>query len=138
MFPPRWLSLVDVWRELRTLKDEMDTGSNVPADHRPCETQITRVGGDLDSEPDLMDHDYRKTMADNQAMGDFPFGTPEFPLSELIVWLETAQSRWEGHGEVTARLSGSALAIFQDGKYRAAIQLDEKHPMLSEWADDDA
>jgi hypothetical protein len=22
-FPPRWMSLVDLWRELRTLKDEL-------------------------------------------------------------------------------------------------------------------
>jgi hypothetical protein len=55
-------------------------------------------------------------------------------LVDLIHWLEIAQSRW-GSGEVTASRSGNTLAIFQDGAYRAGINLDDDRPCLSGFAD---
>jgi hypothetical protein len=65
-----------------------------------------------------------------------PENGPSFKLADLIHWLEIAQSRWDG--EVTARRSGSTLAIFQDGNYRAAVDLDDERPYLSGFADADA
>lgn len=60
---------------------------------------------------------------------------PAFDLGELITWLETARARW---GHVTGRLEGTGINIYQDGRYRAAIDLSDERPCLSHWADDDA
>lgn len=74
--------------------------------------------------------------ADGDTLMDIDVET--HPVGELVTWLETAQMRW-GHGnyKVTYRLDGSALSIYQDGTYRAAVTLLGQ-PMLTDWADDDA
>ena len=60
------------------------------------------------------------------------------PIDELLTWLEIAKMRW-GYNDhkVTYRLDGSAVSIYQDGIYRAAVTLVGQ-PMLTDWADDDA
>ena len=59
-------------------------------------------------------------------------------VSELVTWLETAQMRWGfADHKLTYRLDGSALAVYQDDVYRAAISLVGQ-PQLTDWADDDA
>lgn len=57
------------------------------------------------------------------------------PVAELVTWLQTAQTRW-GDG-ITYRLDSGALALYQNGKYRAALPLTER-PMLTDWADEEA
>ncbi len=63
---------------------------------------------------------------------------PEFKLANLITWLNIAQLRWGDDARVTGRLEGSGLNIYQDGVYRAAVDLDDERPCLFHWADDDA
>lgn len=57
------------------------------------------------------------------------------PVGELVTWLEIARVRWGV--DVTYRLDGSALSIYQDDVYRAAVTLTGQ-PILTDWADDDA
>jgi hypothetical protein len=64
--------------------------------------------------------------------------TPAFDLAELITWLESAQLRWQEGGHVTGRLEGTAINLYQDGTFRAAIDLDDSRPQISHWADEDA
>lgn len=64
---------------------------------------------------------------------------PEFPAADLIHWLQIAEARWGADSHtVTVKRSGATLAVFQDGKYRAGIDLDDDRPQLSAWADEDA
>jgi hypothetical protein len=56
-------------------------------------------------------------------------------VGELKTWLGMAQIRWGT--DITYRLEGSALNIYQDGVYCAAVTLVGQ-PMLTDWADDDA
>jgi hypothetical protein len=64
--------------------------------------------------------------------------TPEFDPDDLIHWLNIAQVRYANGGHVTARIEGTAINIYQAGTYRAAIDLADERPHISDWADDDA
>jgi hypothetical protein len=62
-----------------------------------------------------------------------------YPIEDLLHWLTVAQMRWAGSGkyQVTYRLDGQGLSMYQDGFYRATLVLDQR-PMLTDWADDNA
>jgi hypothetical protein len=56
-------------------------------------------------------------------------------VDELIHWLTIAQMRW-GNDITYLRVEG-VLGIYQDGKLRANLALDER-PWLKDFADDEA
>jgi hypothetical protein len=64
--------------------------------------------------------------------------TPEFNPDDLIHWLRIAQVRYAAGGPVTARIEGTAINIYQAGTYRAAIDLNDERPYISDFADVDA
>lgn len=62
----------------------------------------------------------------------------KYLVSELVLWLSLARDRYGfANQRITYRLDGTSLAIYQDGRYRVAIPLNER-PQLTDWADDDA